>query len=51
MAGYLLAWGAAGVLGYTIVEGVRELDLGFLAWDQFGPYVAGGVILGAALYR
>ena len=51
VAGYLLAWATAGLLGYGIVEGVRELDPGFLAWDELGPYVAGGVILGAALYQ
>jgi predicted metal-binding membrane protein len=51
VAGYLLAWATAGLLGYMIVEGVRELDPGFLAWDELGPYVAGGVILGAALYQ
>ena len=51
VVGYLLAWATAGLLGYTIVEGVRELDPGFLAWDELGPYIAGGVILGAALYQ
>lgn len=51
VAGYLAAWGIAGLLAYVIVEGVRALDLGFLAWDELGPYVAGGVILGAALYQ
>ena len=51
VVGYLLAWATAGLLGYTIVEGVRELGPGFLAWDELGPYVAGGVILGAALYQ
>ena len=51
VGGYLLAWAAAGVAGYALVEGVRELDLGFLGWDEAGPYVAGGVILGAALYQ
>lgn len=51
VAGYLLAWAGAGLLGYGIVEGVRELDPGFLAWDELGPYVAGAVILGAALYQ
>jgi predicted metal-binding membrane protein len=51
VVGYLLAWATAGLLGYTIVEGVREVDPGFLAWDELGPYVAGGVILGAALYQ
>jgi predicted metal-binding membrane protein len=51
VVGYLVSWGAAGLLGYMVIEGVRALDLGFLAWDGLGPYVAGGVILGAALYQ
>jgi predicted metal-binding membrane protein len=51
VGGYLLTWAAAGLLGYAIIEGVRELDLGFLAWDSAGPYLAGGVILAAALYQ
>ena len=50
-AGYLVAWLAAGLLAYALVEGVRSLELGFLAWDEAGRYVAGGVILGGALYQ
>jgi predicted metal-binding membrane protein len=50
-AGYMLAWGVVGLLGYALVEGARSLDVGFLAWDDAGPYVAGGVIVGAALYQ
>jgi predicted metal-binding membrane protein len=51
VAGYLLAWAAAGLLAYAVVEGVRSLDIGFLAWDDGGPYVAGAVIVAAALYQ
>jgi predicted metal-binding membrane protein len=51
VAGYVLAWGAVGLLGYLVVEGVRSLDIGFLAWENGGPYVAGGVIVVAALYQ
>jgi predicted metal-binding membrane protein len=51
VAGYLVSWAAAGIAGYLIFEGVRSLDIGFLAWDEAGPYVAGGVILAAALYQ
>jgi predicted metal-binding membrane protein len=51
VVGYVLAWGAVGLLGYALVEGVRSLDAGFLAWDEGGPYVAGAVILVAALYQ
>ena len=50
-AGYLLIWLGAGVLAYGVIQGVRSLDLSWLAWDSGGPYVAGGVILAAALYE
>jgi predicted metal-binding membrane protein len=51
VAGYLLTWAAVGVLGYALIEGVRSLDLGVLAWDEAGPYVAGGAILASAIYQ
>jgi predicted metal-binding membrane protein len=50
-AGYLLAWVAFGVLAYAVVDGVGSLELGFLAWNRAGQYLAGVVILGAALYE
>jgi predicted metal-binding membrane protein len=49
--GYLLTWVAAGLLAYALIQGVRSLEFSWLAWDEGGPYVAGGVILGAALYE
>jgi predicted metal-binding membrane protein len=49
--GYLLTWVAFGVLAYALVQGVRSLELDFLAWNRAGQYLAGGVILGAALYE
>lgn len=51
VGGYLLTWAAAGLLAYAIFEIGRSLDLGFLAWDSGGPYVAGGVIIAAAIYQ
>src|SRR4051794_29566361 len=51
VAGYLVAWLAAGLLGYALVEGVRSLGFEFLAWDEARRYVAGAVILGGALYQ
>jgi predicted metal-binding membrane protein len=50
-AGYLLPWVAAGLAGYALIEGIRSVDAGFLAWENAGPYVAGAVIAGAALYE
>ena len=49
--GYLLSWAAFGVLAYALVDGVRSFDLGFLAWNRAGRYLAGGVVLFAALYE
>jgi predicted metal-binding membrane protein len=50
-AGYLLVWLAAGLFAYALVEGVRSVELGLLGWEKGGRYVAGGVIVGAALYE
>jgi predicted metal-binding membrane protein len=50
-AAYLLTWVAAGVLAYALFDGVRSLQLAWLAWHRGGPYVAGGVILAAAVYE
>jgi predicted metal-binding membrane protein len=51
VGGYLLVWSLAGLAAYAIVRLGHELSPGFLAWDRAGPYVAGGVILAAALYQ
>jgi predicted metal-binding membrane protein len=40
-----------GLLAYGLFEFGRSLDLGFLAWGRGGPYVAGGVIVAAAIYQ
>ena len=40
-AGYLLAWLLPGWWRGLLFEGVRSLDLSFLAWDGAGRYIAG----------
>jgi predicted metal-binding membrane protein len=50
-AGYLLTWVLVGLVAWVGFEGIRSLDLSFLAWDDGGRYVAGGVIASAALYE
>jgi len=49
--GYILAWAAAGIVAYAAFQGIRSLDVSWLAWNEGGRYVAGAVILGAALYE
>ncbi len=51
VGGYLVAWSAAGVVGYAIFDITRSLSIDALSWDRGGPYVAGGVIVAAALYQ
>jgi predicted metal-binding membrane protein len=51
VAGYVGSWAAAGLLGYSLFDAARSLEVGFLAWDKAGRYVAAGVIFGAALYQ
>jgi predicted metal-binding membrane protein len=50
-AGYLAVWTGYGLLAYGVFRLVTSLDLGWLAWDQGGPYAAGGVIVAAGLYE
>jgi predicted metal-binding membrane protein len=51
LAGYLAAWVAYGLVAYGVLRLVTFLDAGFLAWDEGGPYVAGGAIAAAGLYQ
>ena len=51
VAGYLCVWTAAGLAAYGLVELVRAIDPAFLAWDEAGRYVTGGVIMAAAVYQ
>jgi predicted metal-binding membrane protein len=51
VAGYLVSWTAFGLAAYGLVELVRSLDVDFLSWDRGGPYLAGGVIVAAAVYQ
>jgi predicted metal-binding membrane protein len=51
VAGYLLTWTAFGVVVYGLYVGVRSLSIGELSWHRGGAYLAGGVLLAAAVYQ
>ncbi len=51
VAGYLLVWTAVGLVGYGLLELGRSLELDWLAWGEAGRWIAGGVIVAAAIYQ
>jgi predicted metal-binding membrane protein len=51
VAGYLVTWTAFGLAAFALFEFVDGLDISWLSWDEGGPYVAGAVILAAAVYE
>jgi predicted metal-binding membrane protein len=51
VGGYLIAWAAAGLLGYAIFDLSRSLSIEAFSWDRGGPYLAGGVLIAAAAYQ
>jgi predicted metal-binding membrane protein len=51
VGGYLLTWTAFGLLAYSAYVGVRSLSIPALSWHRGGPYLAGGVLLAAAIYQ
>jgi len=51
VGGYLLSWTATGLFAYGIFELGRAVTGDLFAWDGAGPYLAGGIIVGAAIYQ
>jgi predicted metal-binding membrane protein len=51
VVGYVAVWGAVGLLAYALLELLATIEFDAIAWDRNGPYVAGGVIVAAALYQ
>jgi predicted metal-binding membrane protein len=51
VSGYLLTWTAAGLLAYAVSSAGRRLFGEALTWDRAGRWVAGGVLVMAAVYE
>ncbi|SDC45205.1 Predicted metal-binding membrane protein [Geodermatophilus telluris] len=51
VAGYLLAWTAAGLLAFALLTIVTRAAGDVLAWDRAGRWVAGATLLVAAVYE
>jgi predicted metal-binding membrane protein len=50
-AGYLVTWGGAGVLAFSIAAAGGRIAGGVLAWDRAGRWVAGATLIVAAVYE
>src|SRR5579871_4367914 len=51
VAGYLLSWTAFGLIAYALFDAVKALSIDDLRWSKDGGYLAGAVIVAAALYQ
>jgi predicted metal-binding membrane protein len=51
VAGYLLTWAAAGLVGYALFTLGKAITGDIFSWDNGGPFLAGGIIVGAAVYQ
>jgi predicted metal-binding membrane protein len=51
VGGYLVAWTGFGLTAYALLETIRSLSIDALSWNEGGKYLAGGVIVAAAVYQ
>jgi predicted metal-binding membrane protein len=51
VAGYLVTWTAFGLAAYGLYVGVRSLSIPELSWHRGGRYLAGAVLVAAAVYQ
>jgi predicted metal-binding membrane protein len=51
VAGYLIAWTIYGLAAYALYAWLASVSPDFLSWDRGGRYLAGAVILAAAIYQ
>ena len=51
VAGYLVSWALAGLAGYGLYQLGQAVTGDAFAWDNAGPYLAGGIIVAAAVYQ
>lgn len=51
VAGYICCWTAFGLMAYGLFALALSLDVEPLRWQEWGRYVAGAVLVGAAIYQ
>jgi predicted metal-binding membrane protein len=51
VVGYLFSWTGYGLIAYAIYRAIRTEAPSWLAWDEQGPWVAGGALVLAGVYQ
>lgn len=51
VAGYLAVWTIYGLAAYGLYRFLSSRDLGWLAWNERGPWAVGAVIVAAGIYE
>ena len=51
ISGYVLAWAGAGVLAYAVSDAAGSLRGSELSWNRGGRWLAGGILVVAAVYE
>jgi predicted metal-binding membrane protein len=51
VAGYLVSWTVFGLIAYALFDAVKSLSIDDLRWNRRGGYVAGCLIVAAAVYQ
>jgi predicted metal-binding membrane protein len=51
VGGYLVSWTAVGLAAYLVFEAGQAVTGDVFSWDNGGPYLAGGIIVAAAIYQ
>jgi predicted metal-binding membrane protein len=51
VAGYVVLWGAGGLVAYAALKLGGQLDGGLFAWHRAGRWTAAGVLAAAAIYE
>jgi predicted metal-binding membrane protein len=48
---YVAVWAVVGIIAFAAFRAIRAADLGFLAWDRAGAWVAGAAVVIAGVYE
>jgi predicted metal-binding membrane protein len=48
---YVAVWAVVGIIAFAAFRAIRSAELGFLAWDRAGAWVAGAAVVAAGLYE